>query len=76
MFWNSINVADVSQAGNEDLVSHYIFTSQKESHSVPDMGFFLTFSYLVPFGDIESRFTKINFKYFNGNCDYLSCPGS
>ena len=75
IFWNSINLAYVSQLGNEDLVSDYIFTSQKESHSVPDMGFLLTFNYFVPFGVIENRFTKINFKYFNGNCDYSSCPG-
>ena len=53
---------------------HYIFTSQRESHSIPDMGFLLTFNYFVPFGVIENRFTKINFKYFNGNCDYSSCP--
>ena len=39
------------------------------------MGFLLTFNYFVPFGVIENRFTKINFKYFNGNCDYSSCPG-
>ena len=58
----------VSQLGNKDLVSDYIFTSQRESHSVPDMSFLLTFNYFVPFGVIENRFTKINFKYFNGNC--------
>ena len=75
IFWNSINLAYVSQLGNEDLGSDYIFTSQKECHSVPDMGFLLTFNYFVPFGVIENRFTKINFKYFNGNCDYFSCPG-
>ena len=39
------------------------------------MVFLLTFNYFVPFGVIENRFTKINFKYFNGNCDYSSCPG-
>ena len=39
------------------------------------MGFLLTFNNFVPFGVIENRFTKINFKYFNGNCDYSSCPG-
>ena len=75
IFWNSITLAYVSQLGNEDLVSDYIFTSQKESHSVPDMGFLLTFNYFVPFGVIENRFNKINFNYFNGNCDYSSCPG-
>ena len=24
---------------------------------------------------IDNRFTKIKFKYFNGNCDYSSWPG-
>ena len=75
IFWNSINLAYVSQLGNEDLVSDYIFTSQRESHSLPDMGFLITFIYLVPFGVIENKFTKINFKYFQGNCDCSSCPG-
>ena len=35
----------VSQLGNEDLVSDYIFTSQRESHSIPDMFFLLTLNY-------------------------------
>ena len=75
IFWNSINLTYESQLGNKDLVSDYIFTFQKESHSVPDMDFLLTFNYFVPFAVIENRFTKINFKYFNGNCDYSSCLG-
>ena len=75
IFWNSINLAYVSQLGNKDLVSHYIFTFQRESLSVPDMGFLLTLNYFVPFGVIDNRFTKVNFKYFNGNCDNFSCPG-
>ena len=37
--------------------------------------FLLTFNYFVPFGVIKKRFTKINFKYFNGNCDNSSCSG-
>ena len=68
-------MAYLSQLGNKDLVSDYIFISQRESHSVPDMHFLLTFNYFVPFGVIENRFTKIKFKYFNGNCDYSSFPG-
>ena len=75
IFWNNINLAYVSQLGNKDLVSDYIFKSQRESHPVPDMGFLLTFNYFVPFGVIKNRFTKINFKYSNGNCGYSSCPG-
>ena len=35
--------------------------------SVPDMDFWLTFSYFVPYGVIENRVTKVNFKYFNGS---------
>ena len=75
IFWNSINLAYVSKLGNKDLVSDYIFTSRKECHSVPEIGFLLTFNYFVPFGVIKNRFTKINFKYFNGNCDNSSCLG-
>ena len=75
IFWNSINLAYVPQLGNKDLVSDYIFTSQIESHSIPDIVFLLTFNYFVPFGTIRNRFTKINFKYLNGNCDYSSCSG-
>ena len=33
------------------------------------------YDYFVPFGVIENRFTKIKFKYFNGNCDYSSWSG-
>ena len=50
IFSNSINLAYVSQLGNEDLISDYYFTTQRESHSVPDMGFLLTFNYFVSFG--------------------------
>ena len=75
IFLISINLAYVPQHGNDDLVSDYIFTSQKKSHSVSDMCFLLTFNYFVPFGFIENKFTKINFKYFNENCNYSSFPG-
>ena len=52
-----------------------IFLSLKESLAfIPDMGFLLTFNYFVSFEVIENRFTKINFKYFNVNCNYSSCP--
>ena len=44
---NRIHLAYVSsQLGKEDLVFDYIFTSQRHSHSVPDMIFLLTFNYL------------------------------
>ena len=33
------------------------------------------YDFFVPFGFIKNRFTKIKFKYSNGNCDYSSWPG-
>ena len=33
------------------------------------------YDYFVPFAVIKNRFTKIKFKYFNGNCNYSSWPG-
>ena len=62
--------------GEEGLVVYdYLFTSQKESHSVPDMDFFAILSHILSHLElyIENRVTKINFKYFHGNCDYSSC---
>ena len=48
IFWNSINLAYVSQLGEEDLVYNYFFTSQRESHSVPDMDFFANLHFFCP----------------------------
>ena len=75
IFWNSINLAYISQLGSKNLMSDYTFTSQRESHSVPDMGFFANFNYFVPFGVIEIRYIKIHFNYFNGNSDNSSWSG-
>ena len=74
IFWNSVNLAYASQPGEEDLVYDYLFTTQREFHSDPDF-FCYTFTDFAPFGIIENRVIKINFKYFNGNCDYSSCLG-
>ena len=45
-----MNLAYVSQLGEEDLVYDYLFTFQRESHSASDMDFFaipsLILSYL------------------------------
>ena len=44
------------------------FLSLKESLTLFQMWiFYYTFTYFVPFGVIENRVTKVNFKYFNGN---------
>ena len=40
ILWISINLAYVSQLGEEDLVYDYPFTSRRESQSIPDMNFF------------------------------------
>ena len=40
IFWDTINLLYVSLLGEEDLVYDYLFTSQRESHSVLDMDFF------------------------------------
>ena len=52
-------MAYVSQLGNKDFFTDHIFTSQRESHSFPDMGFLLTFSYFVPFGVSGTDLTKL-----------------
>ena len=44
-------MAYVSQLGDEDLVSNYLFTSQREFHSVPDMDFFAIPSFIL--SDLE-----------------------
>ena len=56
----------VSQLGNKDLVSDYIFTSQRESHSILDMVFLLTLNYhsglsLQPYFHKWSALQELNF---------------
>ena len=56
----------VSQLGNRDLVSGYIFTPQRESHSIPDMFFLLTLNYhsglsLQPYFHKGSAWQDLNF---------------
>ena len=40
IFWDSMNLAYVSQLGVEDLVYDYLFTFQREPHSASDIDFF------------------------------------
>ena len=56
----------VSQLENKDLVSDYIFTSQSESHSIPDIVLLLTLNYdsglsLQPFFHKWSVWLDLNF---------------
>ena len=75
IFWKIINLTYVSQLGDEDSVTDYIFTSQRESHSVPDMDFLLYLQLFCPIWSYREQIYQNNFKCFNGNCDYSSCPG-
>ena len=43
-----MNLAYVSQLGEEDLVYDYIFTSQREPHFVPDMDFLVYLHLFCP----------------------------
>ena len=57
----------VSQLGNKDLVSDCIFTSQRESHSIPDMFFLLTLNYhsglsLQPYFHKASAWQALTFR--------------
>ena len=47
IFWDSTNSACVSKLGEKELVYDYLFTSQRESHSVPDMDFFTITSLIL-----------------------------
>ena len=40
IFCNSLNLAYVLQLGSEYLIFNHLFTPQRESHSIPDMGSF------------------------------------
>ena len=47
IFWCSIYLIHVPQFGREDLVYDYLFTCQRESHSVPDIDFFVITSLIL-----------------------------
>ena len=48
VFWGSIKLAYVSKLGEEGLGYDYLFTSQRETHSVPDMDFLLNLCLFCP----------------------------
>ena len=67
IFLNSIYLIYVSQFGLEDLDYDFLFTSQREPHSVPDMDlFYYFFTFFVPIRVITDKFTKINSKFSHG----------
>ena len=78
IFWyilESTILAYALKLGEKDSVYDYFYLSKRVS-IFSRYGFFCcTFIYLAPFGVIENRVIKINFKYFNGNYEYSSCPG-
>ena len=73
IFWNSINLAYVSQLREKDLVYDYLLTLKESLTMFQIWIFCYAFTYFVPIGFIENRITKTSFKYFNENCDYSSC---
>ena len=52
IFWNSINLAYVTQLGEEDLVYDYPFTSQRESRTVLNMDSFAVPSFILSHLDL------------------------
>ena len=50
----------------------FFYTSKRVSLCTRYGFFCYTIANFVPFGVIENKVTKINFKYFNGNCEYSS----
>ena len=57
IFWNSTNLAYVTQLGEDDLVCDYL---KRVSACFVYGLFYCTFIYFVPFGLIENRVTKSN----------------
>ena len=55
IFWNSTNSACVSKLGEKGLVYDYLFTSQRESHSVPDMDFLAIPSLILSHLELSRR---------------------
>ena len=53
IFWKSINLVYVLRLGEEYLVYHYLFISQREFHSVPDMDFFAIPSFILSYFELS-----------------------
>ena len=69
IFGLNTNLAYISKFGEEDLVVHdYLFTSQRESHSVPDRDFLLHYCLFCP----HLELSRIELQEF---CDYFSRYG-
>ena len=75
IFWNSINLNSIELYKGFCLRLSFYLLPLKESLTLFHIRIFCyTFTFFVLFGVVECTVTKINFKYFNGNCDYCSCP--
>ena len=60
IIWISMYLNYVPKFGPEDLSYNYLFTSQKESHSVADMGFFVKLSFVLSQLELlREEFTKL-----------------
>ena len=75
ILWNRIYLNYAPKFEQEDLVHNYFFTSQIDSHSVPDINFFCeTFTYILPIGVIERRIYKSSTIILMGYFDLAICP--
>ena len=74
IFWNNTNLEYLTYFGLEGSGYWLCFYLSKRVSLCSRYGFFCyTFIYLAWFGVIKNRVTKVNSKYFNGNCDRFIC---
>ena len=66
----------VPQFGLEDLVYDYLFTSQREPHSVPDMEFFIILSLILSQLELSRiELPKLILSILMKTFDHSICPG-
>ena len=76
IFSVTIYLTYVPQFGQEDLVYDYLFSSQRESHPVADMDFFIIPSPLLSQLELlRIELPKFTPSILIENCDHSICPG-
>ena len=65
ILWNSIYLDYAPKFGWEDLIYNYLFTSQRESHSVPKRNFFLKLIFIASQLELSREgFTKLTYVFW------------
>ena len=65
ILWNSIYLDYAPKFGWEDLIYNYLFTSQRESHSVPKRNFFLKLIFIASQLELSREgFTKLTYVFY------------